>query len=142
MRLSCASSYALQALNCLARHGGPLSARMIAWEHLLPVRFLLKVLRPLVAAGVLKSVRGPGGGYRLSRSPSNISVLEIVEAIDGPIRGVAPGLIYHWEWMKTHNPARSAQATKALDRKLERLCQAVAENVRASLDRVKLSDLS
>jgi Rrf2 family protein len=50
----------------------------------MPERFLLQILRTLVTHGLLTSVRGVYGGYCLARSPEEISLLEIIEAIDGP----------------------------------------------------------
>jgi Rrf2 family protein len=56
----------------------------------MPERFLLQVLRTLVNEGVLKSTRGVDGGYRLAKPMSQITLLEIVEAIDGPIQPELP----------------------------------------------------
>jgi Rrf2 family protein len=56
----------------------------------MPERFLLQVLRTLVNEGLLKSTRGVDGGYRLAKPLSQISLLEIVEAIDGPIQPELP----------------------------------------------------
>ena len=54
----------------------------------MPERFLLQILRVLVTHGILKSTRGVEGGYSLSRSPEAISLLEVIEAIDGPLETV------------------------------------------------------
>ena len=51
----------------------------------MPERFLLQILRSLVTHGVLKSTRGVDGGYSLLRDPKEVTVLEIIEAIEGPI---------------------------------------------------------
>jgi Rrf2 family protein len=56
----------------------------------MPERFLLQVLRNLVNEGLLKSTRGVDGGYRLAKPLSQITLLEIVEAIDGPIQPDLP----------------------------------------------------
>jgi DNA-binding IscR family transcriptional regulator len=48
------------------------------------------VLQSLVSAQVLLSVKGPSGGYRLARPAGKVTLLEVVEAVDGPIRGGAP----------------------------------------------------
>src|SRR5437879_13666166 len=68
----------------------PVASHHIAKARGIPERFLLKVLKPLVSARVLHSIKGPNGGYRLARSASDISMLEIIEAVDGPLRGMAP----------------------------------------------------
>jgi Rrf2 family protein len=91
MKLSNASGYAVSALAHLARHDGRLlPSGAIAEAAGLPDRFLVKVLTPLVRARVLYSVRGPLGGYRLARPAKGITLLEVVEAVDGPVRGEAP----------------------------------------------------
>src|SRR2546421_2621357 len=92
MKLTRASSYALHAIEYMAAHKmqKPVASHHIAQARGIPERFLLKVLKPLVSARVLTSVKGPNGGYRLARTPSDISMLEILEAVDGPIRGQAP----------------------------------------------------
>jgi Rrf2 family protein len=51
----------------------------------MPERFLLQILRVLVTHGILKSTRGVDGGYSLTRPPEKISLLEVIEAIDGPM---------------------------------------------------------
>src|SRR5258708_30345235 len=92
MILTRASSYALHALANMARQkpGTPVASHTIAREHGIPERFLLKVLNPLVSAGILSSLKGPHGGYRLARTPSDITLLEVIEAVEGPIRREAP----------------------------------------------------
>ena len=84
MKLSRASSYALHAVAFMA--GRKDNTKAVASHHIaaargIPDRFLLKVLKPLVSAQILLSVKGPNGGYRLARSPSDISMLEVVEAV-------------------------------------------------------------
>lgn len=51
----------------------------------MPDRFLLQILRNLVAHGLLRSTRGVIGGYALARSPNEISLLDIIEAVEGPV---------------------------------------------------------
>jgi len=88
MKLSAHSSYALHALVHLARSkpGQSVPSHVIAQADGTPERFLLKILKPLVTARILHAVKGPHGGYRLARVPAKISVLEVVEAVDGPLR--------------------------------------------------------
>jgi Rrf2 family protein len=130
MKLTRASDYALGALVHLARagEGRPLPSHLIADAHGIPERFLVKVLRPLVNAGILRSVKGPGGGYRLGRSPREVSLLEVVQAVDGPIRGTAPPV------------AKGAAA--AFDRRLQGVCDEAAGLVRERLARASLADLA
>ena len=56
----------------------------------MPERFLLQILRNLVTHGILQSVRGVDGGYTLERKPEDISLLEVIEAVDGPLSSGAP----------------------------------------------------
>jgi Rrf2 family protein len=76
------------ALHCaLALAGLPagkvLSAKSLAALHGVSESYLLKHLRTLTAAAVIEALPGPRGGYRLARKPARISLLDIVEAIDG-----------------------------------------------------------
>src|SRR5947209_19341605 len=89
MKLTRASSYALHAVVHMAvqKIDKPVASHHIADARGIPERFLLKVLKPLVSARVLDSVKGPHGGYKLRKQPSDITMLDIVEAVDGPIRG-------------------------------------------------------
>src|SRR5437870_11858882 len=92
MRLTRASSYALHALVYMAaqKHNRPVPSHIVAQARGIPERFLLKVLKPLVSARVLASVKGPNGGYRLSRPAGAVSMLEVIVAVDGPIWGMSP----------------------------------------------------
>src|SRR5437773_470683 len=89
MKLTRASSYAVHALVFMAnqKHNRPQASHNIAHARKIPERFLLKVLKPLVSARVLSSIKGPNGGYRLAKAPNEINLLEVMEAVDGPIRG-------------------------------------------------------
>jgi Rrf2 family protein len=51
----------------------------------MPERFLLQILRNLVTHGILRSTRGVDGGYTLTRPPEDISLLDVIEAIEGPL---------------------------------------------------------
>jgi Rrf2 family protein len=87
MKLSRTVTYALQAALQLARTGfaRPVPCSRLAAEGQMPERFLLQILRSLVTHGILGSTRGVGGGYLLRRDPADISLLEVIEAIDGPL---------------------------------------------------------
>ena len=89
MKLTRASSYAIHALAFMGaqKTNRPVASHHIAKARGIPERFLLKVLKPLVSARVLQSIKGPNGGYRLAKSPNEITLLEVLEAVNGPIRG-------------------------------------------------------
>ena len=91
MKLSRSTEYAFLALGFIARcrHTRPVLAATIAKNHHIPRDYLLKVLNSLVHAGILSSTRGPQGGYSLSRAAEAITVLDVVETIEGPLSGVA-----------------------------------------------------
>jgi len=88
MRISTRGDYASRALLSLALHGsaeGPTTVRDIAERTGLPQPYLEQILLSLKGAGIVRSKRGVGGGYILARSPSEITLAEIVRAVDGPI---------------------------------------------------------
>ena len=128
MKLTRASSYALHAVTFMAtqKSDKPVASHNIAQARGIPERFLLKVLKPLVSARVLTSIKGPNGGYKLARQPSDITMLEILEAVDGPIRGQAPF---------------SEENSSPLNSKLESICKTSADSVRKQLEKIKISEL-
>jgi Rrf2 family protein len=127
--LSAAGGYAVRALAFLARRpsNGLVSAEAIAAAEGLPPLFLPKVLKPLVSAGVLDSLKGPKGGYRLARAARQVTLLDVVEAVDGPVRGDVP------VW--------APEAGRKLDGRLRAACDAVTETERGQLRRVSIADL-
>jgi Rrf2 family transcriptional regulator, cysteine metabolism repressor len=128
MKLTRASSYALHAVAFMAvqKHDRPIASHNIAQARGIPERFLLKVLKPLVSARVLMSIKGPNGGYRLAKKPDDITMLEVLEAVDGPIRGQAPF---------------SEESNGPLNHKLENICKQSADGVRKLLEKIRVSDL-
>lgn len=87
MRLSNLADYAVVVMTAAARHcgGGRSSAAELAAETGLPVPTVQKLVSKLSAAGLLRSVRGAGGGFQLARPAAAISLADIVEAVEGPI---------------------------------------------------------
>jgi len=130
MKLTRASSYALHAVAYMAaqKTDKPIASHHIAQARGIPERFLLKVLKPLVGAQVLLSIKGPNGGYRLARGANDVTMLEIIEAVDGPIRGSAPF---------SHEDPDSA-----LNERLDQICNQSAEQIRKQLGKIKLSELA
>jgi Rrf2 family protein len=133
MKLTRAASYALQAVAYMAhqkkgKEDQPIASHRIADERKIPERFLLKVLKPLVSAQILMSIKGPNGGYRLARPAHAITMLDVVEAVDGPIRGCAP-----------LNPR---EHDHHLQRRLDEVCTQIADQMRKQLGKVRVSDLA
>jgi Rrf2 family protein len=90
MRISAKADYAIRAVIELAAgpSGASLSAREIAAAQEIPHNFLENILAELRRAGVVHTHRGPGGGSSLARPAGDITVAEILRAIDGPLAAV------------------------------------------------------
>ena len=88
LELTRRGDYAIRAMLALGRatDDGRLSVRAIAGQMAIPVAFLPQVMRDLVAAGLIEGATGRTGGYRLARAAPRITVLEIVEAVEGDSR--------------------------------------------------------
>ncbi len=129
MKLTCASFYALHALVHLAEHGDnrPMASHAIARARGIPELFLLKVLKPLVSRRILLSLKGPNGGYRLAKPSAKISLLDVIEAAEGPIRGQVS--------------FTAGDRTEKLDRKLQGICDQAAEGTRDRLQAVSVAEL-
>jgi Rrf2 family iron-sulfur cluster assembly transcriptional regulator len=88
VKVSTRGDYASRALLSLALHSeitGPTSVRDIAERTSLPQPYLEQILLALKGAGLVRSKRGVGGGYELARRPDDITLADIVSAVDGPI---------------------------------------------------------
>jgi Rrf2 family protein len=127
MKFTRASSYAIHALVFLAakRKNRPMASQKIAQARDIPERFLLKVLKLLVSARILHSLKGPNGGYRLARAASEITILDVVEAVDGPI---------------CCQP--TAPTVGDLDKHLNEICSQAAEQIRKQFQKVRISELA
>ncbi|TWT85394.1 HTH-type transcriptional regulator CymR [Posidoniimonas polymericola] len=129
MKLTKTAEYALTALLQLADYSGdePVSSHRLARRAALPERYFLQVLRSLVTHGLLQSTRGVVGGYRLCVPLNEISLLQVMEITDGPIRtSVAPS---------------SALPPRVIER-INRTLAAVATAAEEQLAGVSLADLT
>jgi Rrf2 family protein len=129
MKISRTVAYAVQATLQLAQvtSGVPVPCSHLAAEGHMPERFLLQVLRHLVTHGILHSTRGVDGGYSLDRKPEEISLLDVIEAIDGPLSTALPSL--------------SSGEPSACEGRLRAALEQVTLNARQQLQAIKLSDL-
>ncbi len=87
MKISAKAEYACLAILALAKprpDSAPVRIREIAESHAIPERYLVQILLQLKGAGLVHSTRGASGGYRLARPPEQISLGEVLGAIDGP----------------------------------------------------------
>jgi Rrf2 family transcriptional regulator, cysteine metabolism repressor len=128
MQLSQSTTYALQALLQLAESGeGVLITRgKLAAHGQMPERFLLEILHDLVKRGILRSTRGGGGGFSLARGPDNITLLDVIEAVDGPLPAGLP-------------PSNSM--SEPLRKWLRASLEQIAENTRSHLAGITLNRL-
>jgi Rrf2 family protein len=129
MKLSRTACYAIHAVVFMAAQGpdriviGHRAAKTLG----IPEGFLLRILVALSRARVLWSIKGPNGGYRLARPAKEITLLDVVEAVEGPIRG---SILF--------TPGDSA---RSLDRRLEGVFEQATDVVRKHLQKVRIADL-
>ncbi len=94
MRVSAKTDYAVRALLELAVAGdGPVKGERLAESQAIPLKFLENILTDLRHAGIIRAQRGAEGGYWLARDPGDVTVGEVIRAVDGPlasVRGEAP----------------------------------------------------
>jgi Rrf2 family protein len=134
MRLSLQVQYAICGSFDLAYNGGgePVQIRVISERQAIPPRYLEQIFQRLRRAGLVRSKRGPGGGYSLARLPSEISLYEIVEALEGPVseamamalpgNGQSPGFRPDFVWNVLAEQLSEALAATSL----EALCRQAA----------------
>jgi Rrf2 family protein len=132
VRTTAKADYAVRAAVELAAAGGsgePVKADDIAAAQSIPLNFLENILAELRRAGIVESRRGAAGGYLLARPPEEISVADVIRAVEGPlanVRGMSPdALEYHG----------SAE-------RLRDVWVALRANVRAVLEQVTLADVA
>lgn len=129
MKLSRTVDYALRATMLLAQEqpNKPIPCSQIAREGEMPERFLLQILRNLVNQGLLRSTRGVDGGYTLAKPSSELSILTIIEAIDGPLG--------------QQGQATDSEGVPDTSRRLDAALQDVASTMRSQLDSIKIAHL-
>ena len=129
MRTTAKADYAVRAAVELAAVGGLANAEQIAQAQEIPLNFLENILRDLRRAGIVESRRGQAGGYALARPPDEISIADVIRAVEGPlanVRGQAPEVLAY----------RGAAA------KLQDVWVALRANVRSVLEGVTLADVA
>ena len=128
MRLSQSVVYAIQAALRLGSEAvqAPVSCSQLAADGRMPERFLLQILRAMARQGILRASRGGGGGFRLERNPEEISLLDLIEAVDGPVLAGFPA--------KGEFPGTGAD-------RLHEVLRSIAESTRRQLEAIRLSDL-
>jgi Rrf2 family protein len=127
MKLSAKTEYACLAMLQLAQEhesGEPVQIRRIADEHGIPSRFLVQILLQLKGASLVASTRGASGGYRLARSPREISIADVIEVMEGEDR-----------------PQTNAGKPTPLVGALLFLCRELSNSQRDRLEEMTLADL-
>jgi Rrf2 family protein len=135
MRISTRGRYALRAMVDLAQYddNGPVSRQDISERQEISADYLAQLFMPLQAAGLVEGVKGPGGGYRLTREPSQIRPGDVVRAVEGPVAVVHCTLPCPDE----------GPACRRVDRCVTHLLwKRVSEAVSKVLDSVTLKDLA
>lgn len=84
MNITLESDYAIRIIHCLVQNSKRMDAKSISEETGVTLRFSLKILRKLVSAGLICSFKGTQGGYELAKKPSEITLNDVIETIEGP----------------------------------------------------------
>lgn len=131
MRISAKGEYAIKAMLDLTLHYGKglIPIQDIAQRQSIPQRYLEQVLLLLKRAGFLQSKRGSAGGYQLIRPPGEISVGEVLHAMEGPLERGEPG------------PRAGRRGASDHSRDLEELWSEISAAVAGVVDRVTFADL-
>jgi Rrf2 family protein len=129
VRTTAKADYAVRAAVELAAVGGLANAEQIAQAQDIPLNFLENILRDLRRAGIVESRRGQAGGYALARPAEQISVADVIRAVEGPlanVRGQAP----------------ESLAYRGHAERLREVWVALRANIRAVLEGVTLADVA
>jgi Rrf2 family protein len=131
MRISAKVDYAVRAAVELAAAPGekPVKAEAIANAQGIPLNFLENILGELRHAGIVRSHRGAEGGFRLARAPKQVTVADIIRAVEGPLASVRGG------------PPEDASYAGAAET-LPRVWIAVRANLRKVVERVTVADVA
>ncbi len=84
MHMTQEADYAVRIVYCLARERERRDAKYISENIGVSLRFSLKILRKLVASGIVKSFKGQRGGYELAKAPADVTLKDVIETVDGP----------------------------------------------------------
>lgn len=131
MRISAKTDYAVRAAAELAaaEPDRPVKAERVAEAQGIPLNFLENILGQLRQAQIVQSRRGPEGGYLLARPAAEISIADVIRAIDGPLAGVSGERPQNLEYAGAAEPLRDVWI-------------AVRASLRGILEHVTLADLA
>jgi Rrf2 family protein len=131
MRVTAKADYAVRATVELAagEQGTPRKVEELATAQDIPLSFLENILTQLKSAGIVRSQRGPEGGYWLARPPADVTLAQVIRSVEGPLVGV-----------RGQPPEETSYAGSA--EALQRVWVALRANLRAVLERVTLADVA
>lgn len=131
MRISAKADYAVRAVAELAAADGekPVKAERIATAQSIPLNFLENILGELRHAGVVRSHRGAEGGFRLARPAEEVTVADVIRAVEGPLASVRGG------------PPEDAKYDGVAE-SLPQVWIAVRANLRRVMERVTIADIA
>jgi Rrf2 family protein len=131
VRVTAKADYAVRATIELAgaQEGAPRKMDDVAAAQEIPVSFLENILTQLRSAGIVRSQRGPDGGYWLSRPAAEITLADVIRAVEGPLVGV-----------RGQRPEEIAYTGTAVP--LQRVWIALRANLRAVLEQVTVADVA
>jgi Rrf2 family protein len=135
VRISTKADYALRAMAQLAAHAnsaavvGPVTAPQLADEQDIPLKFLHAVLTELKRARLVRSIRGADGGYELMRPAEEITLADVLRAVDGPLVNV-------------HDTSLATLSYPGAAKSLVRVWMAARTGMRQVFERVTLADLA
>ncbi len=129
VRITAKADYAVRAALELAGSGGPVKGDAIAHAQGIPLKFLENILIDLRHSGVVRSQRGPEGGYWLARPAADISVADVIRAVEGPLASV-----------RGESPEDLDYAGAA--EQLQQVWVALRANIRGVLETVTLEDIA
>ena len=129
MRVSRSTGYALLEVGFIAKNQSKKTvlSQDISKKYDIPLEYLLKILQLLVRANVLRSKRGPRGGFSLSRPTNKINMLEIIEAVEGP--------------MISQLDLHEQTGNEKFSLKAEQIYEKAIAQARATFEKAKLSSL-
>jgi len=131
MRISAKAEYAVRAAVELAAASGekPVKAERLATAQEIPLNFLENILGELRHAGVVRSQRGAEGGFRLARPAEQVTIADVIRAVDGPLASIRGGPPEHVSYAGAAEP-------------LTNVWIAVRASLRGVLEQVTLADLA
>jgi len=129
MKISRSTGYALVAVGYIAQHykDGAVLAQRVSKEYSIPLEYLLKILQQLVRANVLRSKRGPRGGFFLAKPAEKITLLQVIEAVDGP--------------MLSHMHLAEQTHDEPFSIRMEQICENATQQARTVFENAILADI-